>query len=105
MSPAVEYARFGAARLVGEQEPGGLETILHLQPLQRPAQMGVDRVAGDAEFAADLFGVVVLDHEPQALSLPGAEQLQAGGLEVHDGVHLDEVNQTLCQRSSHRRRA
>jgi hypothetical protein len=105
VSPAIEYAGVEHARLVRNQQLGRLEAVLHLQPLEGAADVGVHRVAGDAELATDLLGIKVLDDQPQALALPSAEQLQTAHPGVGAGIHLAEVNQTLSRGSSHRERS
>jgi hypothetical protein len=78
----------------GEQL-GRLEAVFHLQPLQRAPQVGVHRVAGDAELAGDLLGIEVLVDESQALALPGAEEFDPSFRDVDACVHAVKVNPSV----------
>lgn len=54
---------------MGGEQAGGLVAVVHAQPLARLVDVGVDRVLGDAEPAADLLGAEVLLDESKALPL------------------------------------
>src|SRR5947207_936376 len=62
-----------AAEAVGD----GLSTVAHAELAEQPAGVGLDRVLGEVELAADLAVALALAHPAQNLKLPLGE-LNAG---------------------------
>jgi hypothetical protein len=60
---------------MGGQQPRRLVAIVDAQALAGLVQMGVDRVLGDAEPAADLLGAQMVLDQAQALALARGQQL------------------------------
>ena len=65
----------GRSALVGRHAAGGVVAVLGAQPLAGLVDMGVDRVLGDAELAADLLGAEVLVDESEAFTLAAREKV------------------------------
>lgn len=67
-----------------QQARGGV-AVVHAQLAARPVAVGVDGGLRHAELAGDLLGRQVLIDQPQALPLPGGEQVDriGGGVQAH----------------------
>ena len=69
-----------------QQARGGV-AIVDAQLAARTVAIGVDRGLGHAELAADLLGRQVLVDQAQTLPLPGGQQADRAGDDVHARSH------------------